>query len=176
MVRITKENNYTIFRDSELKVSNSIAYIRNWNLKNIDKELLEKYKLKQKYYLYVGMTTEKDFKLRTGKWKYDVKYRVDKIEKEVIKFYNRYKKLMLNEYEMSEDDFDKMFFYNSEVSIYKVKDRNKALDCEKKFLNTLFFNQLFNTDYVILNKNDSNCKVLDNNIIELSDNIILNMI
>lgn len=138
IVKSGKYLNYTIKNLMELKKEDieGVTYIRKWNLSNYDKDMLEDYKLFDIEYIYVGHSGEKNFKTRTSKWKHNIKNYPQMVDKEVVKFYNRYKKLMLTEYEMSEEDFDNLFFYNSEVELYPFDSIELAQFNETMFLNT----------------------------------------
>lgn len=138
IVKSGKYLNYTIKNLMELKKEDieGVTYIRKWDLTNYDKNMLEDYKLFDIEYIYVGHSGEKNFKTRTSKWKHNIKNYPQMVDKEVVRFYNRYKKMMLTEYEMSEDDFDNLFFYNSEVELYPFDSIELAQFNETMFLNT----------------------------------------
>lgn len=165
MVRSGKYLNYTIKNLMELKQEEikGITYIRHWDLSNYDKNMLEEYKLFDIEYIYVGVTGESNFKNRTCKWKHNIKNYPYMVDKEVVLFYNRYKKMMIEEYEMSEDDFDEFFFYNSEVELYLFRNKEMALDNETLFLNTYFQLWIFEKSTSFpMNSKDSDFK-LDKN-------------
>lgn len=138
IVKSGKYLNYTIKNLMELKKEDieGVTYIRKWDLTNYDKNMLEDYKLFDIEYIYVGHSGEKNFKTRTSKWKHNIKNYPQMVDKEVVRFYNRYKKMMLTEYEMSETDFDNLFFYNSEVELYPFDSIELAQFNETMFLNT----------------------------------------
>lgn len=138
IVKSGKYLNYTIKNLMELKKEDieGVTYIRKWDLTNYDKNMLEDYKLFDIEYIYVGHSGEKNFKTRTSKWKHNIKNYPQMVDKEIVRFYNRYKKMMLTEYEMSEDDFDNLFFYNSEVELYPFDSIELAQFNETMFLNT----------------------------------------
>lgn len=146
------------------------TYMRTWDLQSIEPEVLDKYNLYSKIYIYVGQTTEKNFKTRTAKWKYDIKYRPEQVEKNIVVFYNRVKKLYMNEFEMSESDFDDLFFYGSPVILNEEESRKEALLREKAVLNTLIYMKPFIKNLVVLNHRDSNFKLnKEDNTLELSN-------
>lgn len=101
---------------------NNIArvYMRVWDLQSIEPEVLNNYNLVNSMYVYVGQTSEKYFNSRTSKWKYDIKYRPERVEK-----------LYMNEFEMSEEDFDNLFF-NNNIILNEEEPRVKAREREKK--------------------------------------------
>lgn len=151
---------------------NNIArvYMRTWDLQSIEPEVLDKYNLYSKIYIYVGQTTEKNFKTRTAKWKYDIKYRPEQVEKNIVVFYNRVKKLYMTEFEMSESDFDNLFFYGSPVILNEKEPRDRAFLREKAVLNTLIMAKPFIKNLIVLNHKDSSFKLnKEDNTLELSN-------
>lgn len=150
---------------------NNIArvYMRVWDLQSIEPEVLNNYNLVNSMYVYVGQTSEKYFNSRTSKWKYDIKYRPERVEKNVVIFYNRVKKLYMNEFEMSESDFDNLFF-NNNIILNEEEPRVKAREREKAVLNTLITMQPIIKNLTVLNYTDSNFKLnKEDNTLELSN-------
>lgn len=139
---------------------NNIArvYMRVWDLQSIEPEVLNNYNLVNSMYVYVGQTSEKYFNSRTSKWKYDIKYRPERVEK-----------LYMNEFEMSEEDFDNLFF-NNNIILNEEEPRVKAREREKAVLNTLITMQPIIKNLTVLNYTDSNFKLnKEDNTLELSN-------
>lgn len=125
MIQEQKIKNYYIKNPEKLRLleCKAMTYIRVWDLTDYDPIMVKKYKLDNKEYVYVGESGEKCFKTRTSKWMHNLIYHPEKVEASVIKFYNRYKKMMIEEFEMSSDDFNDLFFYNSKVIIKCKRDK-----------------------------------------------------
>lgn len=134
------------------------VYMRMWDLQQIDLETLNKYNLKAAMYIYVGQTSEKYFESRTSKWKYEIKYRPENVEKTIVQFYNRMKKLYITEFEMTEEDFDNLFFYNANVVINEAESKAAARQRETAVLNTIIPMLPIFKNVVLLNYSDSNFK------------------
>lgn len=186
IVKECKYKNYTIRNLTNLKdyEIGAITYIRHWDLTNVDIEILVKYDLCNLEYVYVGQTTEQNFRNRTRKFVYAVKNHL--VEKDLYTFYENYKKLMLEVYGMNETDFDSYFFYDNDIDIYPMINKEESEVYENLFLNS-YVNDYLNdkscsyplsikdSDY-LLNKDKTIKKYADDSKIMDNDlNLILGM-
>lgn len=165
IIQNCKYKNYTIFNPLNLKTSDiqAMTYIRKWNLTNINTDLLVKYNLCNLEYIYIGQTGEKNFKDRSYKWKSAILKNSKHVEQEIKDFYRNYKKLMINEFGYKSKQFDRMFFYESEVDLYLMSSIEQSKEFESTFLNTYIHKYLNNLSCSYpINTYDSDYKINKN--------------
>ena len=144
-----------------------ILYQREYNLQNYNLEILKKYNLEPKRYIYVGATTQKMYD-RNAKWRYSILTNQFCVSREIKQFMNNLKRFYKYELEMLNDEIDKKLFYEYDV-LAETNDINMLRELEQVTNASYLTMEFINQDIVLLSKHDTKIKI-DNDKIVIKKN------
>ena len=144
-----------------------ICYKRAYDLSSHNKDLLEKYNLEQKEYVYVGATT-KPMYYRNAKWRYAILHNNRYVSKEIRSFIHNLKRFYKYELHMLNEEIDKQLFYTYEI-LAETNDYQMLRELEQVTNASYLMMEFINNDIVLLSKFDTKIKI-DNNKIVIKNN------
>ena len=144
-----------------------IIYQRTYDLTNYNIELLKKYNLQAKTYIYVGATTKKMY-CRNSKWRYAILNNVTNVSGEIKSFIHNLKKFYKYELQMLNAEIDKQLFYTYDV-LAETNDYQMLRELEQVTNASYLMMEFINNDIVLLSKFDTKIKI-DNNKIVIKNN------
>ncbi|MBQ3422028.1 MAG: hypothetical protein IJH34_10230 [Romboutsia sp.] len=144
-----------------------ILYQREYDLKQYDAEVLKKYNLEPKIYIYVGATTKKMYE-RNSKWRYSILNNQFCVSKEIKQFIYDLKRFYKYELDMLNDEIDKKLFYEYDV-LAETNDFQMLRELEQVTNASYLTLEFIKQEIVLLSKHDTKIKI-DNNKIVIKKN------
>ena len=144
-----------------------IVYKREYDLKNFDIDILKKYNLEAKSYIYIGATTKKMY-CRNAKWRYAILNNSRSAANEIKRFIHNLKRFYKYELQMLNDEIDKQLFYTYEI-LAETNDFQMLRELEQVTNASYLMLEFLHNDIVLLSKFDTKIKI-DNNKIVIKNN------
>lgn len=144
-----------------------ILYQREYDLTKYNSNILKKYNLEKKRYIYVGATIQKMYD-RNAKWRYSILNNSFCVSKEIKQFIHNLKRFYKYELDMLNDEIDKKLFYSYDV-LAQTNDYNMLRELEQVTNASYLTLEFINQDIVLLSKHDTKIKI-DNNKIVIKKN------
>lgn len=144
-----------------------ILYQREYDLTEYNSNILKKYNLEKKRYIYVGATIQKMYD-RNAKWRYSISNNSFCVSKEIKQFIYNLKRFYKYELDMLDDEIDKKLFYEYDV-LAQTNDFNILRELEQVTNASYLTMEFINEDIVLLSKHDTKIKI-DNDKIVIKNN------
>ena len=140
-----------------------ICYRRTYDLTSHDNDLLKKYNLEAKTYVYIGATTQKMY-YRNAKWRYAILHNNSYVSKDIRSFMHNLKRYYKYELQMLNEEIDKQLFYTYDI-LAEVNNLQMLRELEQIVNASYLTLELVNDDIVLLSKFDTKIKIDDNRIV-----------
>lgn len=164
-----KYNKFTYDGERIIKVGAkevySYVYKRIWDLSNYSVDILEKYGLEPKKFLYIGQSSETYLSDRTAKFKNKIKNKY-KVNKDILEFIDSLKQFYKQELKYSESMIDRIIIPPGEV-VCRCENKSSAMKMEKHFTGHYSFLSLFDDSFILLSDKDSSLKIDEKNCIKM---------
>ena len=133
------------------------VYKRVWNMSNYSADVLDKYSLEPKEYLYIGQSKSEYISHRDNNWATKIKQQY-KVNKDILEFIDNLKRFYKQELKYSNSMIDRIIIPAGEI-LCRCENKSSAMKLEKHITGQYSFLSLFDDSFILLSDKDSTLKI-----------------